>query len=212
MNNLIDIVTEQVDRLASMADIAGIEYSVFCAELVVREIVTVVKHVEPLPDVTIAIDESLEVPDISNMDSVTFCNITNSIDDKCFIIILRCDDIYDALHRSFHCASISISPNVFHKYLLEHDEDQYHINVVCVFHYNFWTEYTNKLREITDSLPNCINSTIEMAKRDQEKYELSQIKIKCLCGAHVLKYSMPRHILTLKHKNALRGSALKPLL
>ena len=52
MNSLIDIVHEQVDRLASMADVAGIEYSVFCAELVLKAVITVVKHVEPLPEPT----------------------------------------------------------------------------------------------------------------------------------------------------------------
>ena len=52
MNSLIDIVHEQVDRLASMAAIADIEYSVFCAELVLKVIATVVKHVEPLPEPT----------------------------------------------------------------------------------------------------------------------------------------------------------------
>ncbi len=49
-NQLIDIVSEQVDRLASMADVTGIEYSVFCAELLLKAVVTVVKHVEPLPE------------------------------------------------------------------------------------------------------------------------------------------------------------------
>ena len=52
MNNLIDIVSEQVDRLASMAAVAGIEYSVFCSELILEAATTVVKHVEPLPEPT----------------------------------------------------------------------------------------------------------------------------------------------------------------
>ena len=50
MTQLIDFVSEQVDRLASMADVAGIEYSVFCAELLLKAVTTVVKHVEPLPE------------------------------------------------------------------------------------------------------------------------------------------------------------------
>ena len=50
MTQLIDIVSEQVDRLASMAAIAGIEYSVFCAEVDLKPLATVVKHVEPLPE------------------------------------------------------------------------------------------------------------------------------------------------------------------
>ena len=52
MTPLIDIVSEQVDRLASMAAIAGIEYSVFCAELVLNAVATVDRHVEPLPEPT----------------------------------------------------------------------------------------------------------------------------------------------------------------
>ena len=51
-NQLIDIVSEQVDRLASMAAIAGIEYSVFCSEMDLKPLATVVKHVEPLPEPT----------------------------------------------------------------------------------------------------------------------------------------------------------------
>ena len=49
-NQLIDIVSEQVDRIASMATIADIEYSVFCTELLLKAVTTVVKHVEPLPE------------------------------------------------------------------------------------------------------------------------------------------------------------------
>ena len=49
-NQLIDIVSEQVDRIASMAAIADIEYNVFCAELLLKAVTTVVKHVEPLPE------------------------------------------------------------------------------------------------------------------------------------------------------------------
>ena len=49
-NQLIDIVSEQVDRIASMAAIADIEYNVFCAELLLKAVTTVVKHVEPFPD------------------------------------------------------------------------------------------------------------------------------------------------------------------
>ena len=49
-NQLIDIVSEQVDRIASMAAIADIEYSVFCTELLLKAVTTVVKHVEPLPE------------------------------------------------------------------------------------------------------------------------------------------------------------------
>ena len=52
MTQLIDIVSEQVDRLASMAAIAGIEYSVFCSELVLNAVATVDRHVEPLPEPT----------------------------------------------------------------------------------------------------------------------------------------------------------------
>ena len=52
MTQLIDIVSEQVDRLASMAAIAGIEYSVFCSEMDLKPLATVVKHVEPLPEPT----------------------------------------------------------------------------------------------------------------------------------------------------------------
>jgi hypothetical protein len=51
-NQLIDIVSEQVDRIASMAAIAGIEYSVFCSEMDLKPLATVVKHVEPLPEPT----------------------------------------------------------------------------------------------------------------------------------------------------------------
>ena len=51
-NQLIDIVSEQVDRLASMAAIAGIEYSVFCSEMDLKPLATFVKHVEPLPEPT----------------------------------------------------------------------------------------------------------------------------------------------------------------
>ena len=49
-NQLIDIVSEQVDRIASMAAIADIEYNVFCTELLLKAVTTVVKHVEPLPE------------------------------------------------------------------------------------------------------------------------------------------------------------------
>ena len=52
MTQLIDIVSEQVDRIASMAAIAGIEYSVFCSEMDLKPLATVVKHVEPLPEPT----------------------------------------------------------------------------------------------------------------------------------------------------------------
>ena len=52
MTQLIDIVSEQVDRLAFMAPIAGIEYSVFCSEMDLKPLATVVKHVEPLPQPT----------------------------------------------------------------------------------------------------------------------------------------------------------------
>ena len=52
MTQLIDIVSEQVDRLASMAAITGIEYSVFCSEMDLKPLTTVVKHVEPLPEPT----------------------------------------------------------------------------------------------------------------------------------------------------------------
>ena len=52
MSSLIDIVSEQVDRLASMATVAGIEYSVFCSEMDLKPLATVVKHVEPLPEPT----------------------------------------------------------------------------------------------------------------------------------------------------------------
>ena len=52
MNKLIDIVSEQVDRLEMMAAVAGIEYSVFCSELIIKAVTTVVKHVEPLPEPT----------------------------------------------------------------------------------------------------------------------------------------------------------------
>ena len=52
MTQLIDIVSEQVDRLASMAAIAGIEYNVFCSEMDLKPLATVVKHVEPLPEPT----------------------------------------------------------------------------------------------------------------------------------------------------------------
>ena len=49
-NQLIDIVSEQVDRIASMAAISDIEYNVFCAEVDLKPLATVVKHVEPLPE------------------------------------------------------------------------------------------------------------------------------------------------------------------
>ena len=45
-----NFISEEIDRLVSMADVAGIEYSVFCAELVLKAVTTVVKHVEPLPE------------------------------------------------------------------------------------------------------------------------------------------------------------------
>jgi len=57
MNSLIDIVSEQVDRLASMAAIAGIEYSVFCSELDLKPLATVVKHVEPLPITSVDVED-----------------------------------------------------------------------------------------------------------------------------------------------------------
>ena len=52
MNNLIDIVHEKVARVASMMEIATIEYNIFCSELVLEAVTTVVKHVEPLPEPT----------------------------------------------------------------------------------------------------------------------------------------------------------------
>ena len=216
-NGLIDTVTEQIDRISSMADIAKIEYGIFCSHLGLVGIVkTVDKHVEPLPDVTtdVEIDETHEVPEIPKLYSITFCSITNSVDDMCFLItVCSDDDTQERLERELYYATTTMcSPNVFTKYLLEHDDDQYQINEVCVLHYNTLLEYTTKRRELTDSLPNCINGATETAKRDQIKYELSQIKIQCPCGAHVLKYSMPKHILSLRHKNAMKGSVVKPLL
>ena len=50
MNQVIDIVHAKVARLTSMMEIATIEYSIFCSELVLKAVTTVVKHVEPLPE------------------------------------------------------------------------------------------------------------------------------------------------------------------
>ena len=138
----------------------------------------------------------------ANSKTVAFCNTTNSVDDRCFIIIVRDRDKLEELTREFNYARVNRTPHVLHKYALEYDLDQYHIEEVCVFTYNKCDEYIRKLMEITDSLPNCINSTQETNEREQDKYEAS--KVKCFCGATVLRSSMQRHVLTLKHQNAVK--------
>ena len=50
------IVSEQVDRLTTMAEIAGIEYSLVCSELVLD---AMVEASEPLPEVCVDVKAGL---------------------------------------------------------------------------------------------------------------------------------------------------------
>jgi hypothetical protein len=50
MNQLIDIVHEEIDRISSMADIAGIEFSIFCSK---TKLDAKVLPVKPLVDVVV---------------------------------------------------------------------------------------------------------------------------------------------------------------
>ena len=50
MNQLIDIVHEEIDRLSTMADIAGIEFNIFCSK---AKLDAKVKTVKPLVDVVV---------------------------------------------------------------------------------------------------------------------------------------------------------------
>ncbi len=135
--------------------------------------------------------------------NVKMRSITNNVDDKCFIVIVHEDDNDEYLNRQLHQARRVTMRNALHTYLLEHDPVQYHITEVSVDTYDRCDEYVNKLKQITDSTPNCINSTSAVARMLEERMNASRVKALCSCGAHVLKSSMPKHILTSRHKNAI---------
>ncbi len=64
--------------------------------------------------------------------NVSFCEITNTVDDKCCIVMVNGDDNDEYLSQQLHETHSVTTQSALQKYLLKRDPDQHHEAEVCV--------------------------------------------------------------------------------